>query len=138
MLASEEKGGNIISALSVRINQGKTHQVRASMAFINCPIMGDDLYSRSYYEDEKKKKKDREDGGIIRSDNNNNMSFIHSFQLQFKYRLNDNKLYKIQAPIPNHWYMTYPAICESILSSLVSMEEEKKRKFEMKGKIKME
>ena len=34
------------SLMRVRINTGRTHQIRVHMKFLNCPILGDQIYSR--------------------------------------------------------------------------------------------
>jgi 23S rRNA pseudouridine1911/1915/1917 synthase len=38
---------------TIRIETGRTHQIRVHMAHIGCPIVGDPIYSRSYREFEK-------------------------------------------------------------------------------------
>ena len=32
--------------MRVRINTGRTHQIRVHMKYLNCPILGDQIYSR--------------------------------------------------------------------------------------------
>lgn len=34
------------SLMRVRINTGRTHQIRVHMKYLNCPILGDQIYSR--------------------------------------------------------------------------------------------
>ena len=45
--AGVETGEKRHSLVALKLHTGRTHQIRAHFAHIGCPVVGDDLYSRS-------------------------------------------------------------------------------------------
>ncbi|MEC9375894.1 MAG: 23S rRNA pseudouridine(1911/1915/1917) synthase RluD [Pseudomonadota bacterium] len=81
------------SFIGIRLESGRTHQIRVHMSYVNCPLVGDPLY-----------------GGRLRvpSGASNQLTEVlqsfkrqalHAFQLEFKHP-NNGELLEFEAPLP--------------------------------------
>jgi 23S rRNA pseudouridine1911/1915/1917 synthase len=68
------------SLLRIRLETGRTHQIRVHLAWLKCPVVGDTIYGR---------KKNRL--GLTRQ-------FLHAWQLGFQHPVTDQPLY-FEAPL---------------------------------------
>ena len=75
-----------MTALSVRLETGRTHQIRVHMAHIGHPVAGDSLYGGSG------------DGGSL-CDEPINRQALHSLRLEFMHPITRGKM-KFEAPVP--------------------------------------
>jgi len=73
------KSGNNMSSLLIKLDTGKTHQIRVHMSHIGHPIVGDHLYGK-------------ESPDI-------NRQALHAYRLRFK-NLRTGEYVKVEAPIP--------------------------------------
>ncbi len=112
-----EEGKDLVSAVSVRIMQGRTHQVRATCTFLKCPIIGDTLYSQASMKEESTTEEEGQN------------SFIHASRLSFvDSRRGGSYLYDVRAPLPIHWSEDYPQLAAQIPVALGRIEEERLEK----------
>ena len=77
----KDQANNRYSLLSLQLKTGRTHQIRAQLASINCPVVGDPLY---------KAKK-------LSCQPNIKRMFLHAEKLAFQFK---NRYYQFSSPLP--------------------------------------
>ena len=85
--SDSQKGLNYMTYLDVQIFTGRTHQIRAQMAEIHHPVIGDLLYG----------------GKLMRKINallNIERQFLHAAEIQFKHP-KTNKIIKLESELPD-------------------------------------
>lgn len=83
---SSQKSLNYMTYLSIQIFTGRTHQIRAQMAEIHHPVIGDLLYG----------------GRLMRKINdslNISRQFLHAAEIEFKHPIT-NKIIKLESELP--------------------------------------
>ena len=81
-----------VSWIECRLKTGRTHQIRIHLSFINCPILGDDLYGRqkrAFIKDQSLNREIRKLGRIA----------LHAHSLQFYHPQSKKKLF-FESPWP--------------------------------------
>lgn len=102
------------SLLELRLETGRTHQIRVHLAYVGCPVLGDSLYSEALNSDRSVDSGGGTDSGISSSDESGN-SFcpnstcqtheflnrqaLHATSLSFAHPITGAPLY-IEAPLP--------------------------------------
>jgi len=86
---------NLYTYIQVKLETGRTHQIRVHLSHIGYPIVGDTLYGASYLY--KKKKKNIKSSLFL---NMFKRQALHAFELSFFYPFTYHKV-KFIAPLPN-------------------------------------
>tara|TARA_B100000963_G_scaffold360391_1_gene391110 strand:+ start:923 stop:1870 length:948 start_codon:yes stop_codon:yes gene_type:complete len=84
---------NFFSFLDCYIVTGRTHQIRAHMVSINCPIIGDQLYSRG------RNLPENLDENVSQKILNFNRQALHASEINFTHPIT-NKIIKLKADMP--------------------------------------
>ena len=90
-----EKLSRRVSWLSLSPITGRTHQLRAHMAQIGCPIIGDTKYGQ------KKQANEGEGWGVIIDGLKTDRLFLHSRSLKFKHPITNRNIF-LEADTPKH------------------------------------
>lgn len=92
------KGGRF-SKIWVRIETGRTHQIRVHMQFAGCPILGDDLYGYNVAELHDKNMNSRQGHDKVERNEWINRQALHAMSLQFIHPIKKQPLH-LTAAIP--------------------------------------